>query len=78
MSLPTIKRSTRILGIFTIFLVAMLLISCSVQSTGSTHSVPEGGEHGGAGDGSEDPSESDQSEDVEFDVVNLSSFPCPE
>lgn len=65
MSLLSVNRPTRLLGIFIVFLIAMLLISCSTQRVEGPQGGPAGGdESGGEGDGAgDDDADSSDSEE---------------
>jgi hypothetical protein len=65
------------------FLIALLLISCSIQRAGSTQDAPDGndgsgGEGDGTGDDGSDSSDLEVSGDEAFDEIDLTSFPCPD
>lgn len=83
MSLPASNRPSRLLVIFIMFLIAILLISCSIQRAGSTQDAPDGsdgsgGEGDGAGDDGSDSLDLEESGDEAFDEIDLTSFPCPD
>jgi hypothetical protein len=72
MSLPAVSRPNRLLGIFIVFLIAILLISCSTQRVEGPQGGPAGGDEGGgegngADDDDVDSSDSEESEDDDTD-----------